>query len=204
MKPWIRRRCDLYNEAFKKWPASHIWYAGGFIRGVWMIGNNYKGSGYYGAYPPTYLERIFSMFPDAKNVLHLFSGSLKQEELNKSFPQFSHSLIDIRPDASDFGAICCDAQNASQHFPADYFDLALTDPPYSIDDAMRYKSIMINRAKTMRNLWPVIRELGWVVWMDQVKPMYRKDMWHLTGTIAIDRSTNHRVRMVYLSRRVEQ
>ena len=38
------------------------------VMGIWGIGNNYKGSGYHGSYPPGYLKRVMSMFPDAENI----------------------------------------------------------------------------------------------------------------------------------------
>ena len=48
------------------------------VMGPWNIGNTYKGSGYHGSFPPGFLKRVMSMFPDAENVLHLFSGSLDE------------------------------------------------------------------------------------------------------------------------------
>ena len=69
-------RANSYNLEFAKYPGSHLVCVNNCISGVWMLGNNYKGSGYYGAYPPQYVRRIMSLFPDARNVMHLFSGSL--------------------------------------------------------------------------------------------------------------------------------
>src|SRR5262252_10439190 len=52
--------------------------SGRWLCGVWLLGNNYVGSGYYGAYPPSYLRRVAALFPDipCDRWLHLFSGSL--------------------------------------------------------------------------------------------------------------------------------
>src|SRR6266540_1931472 len=69
------QRTLLYKQAFPKYPplrSDDRW-----IDGLWVLGNNYKGSGYYGAYPPQYLKRMKALYPDAERVLHACSGSLK-------------------------------------------------------------------------------------------------------------------------------
>jgi hypothetical protein len=39
------------------------------------------------------------------------------------------------------------------------------------------------------------------VWLDQVWPMHRKDEWRTVGRILLQRSTNHRVRLVSIFER---
>ena len=66
-----------YAKTFPELPL--LVYNKGWIYGVWMIGNNYEGSGYHGACPPTYLTRIHAMFSpllEKGRILHLFSGSI--------------------------------------------------------------------------------------------------------------------------------
>lgn len=202
----LDRRCRFYNETFTKWPDSHIWVGKRFIRGVWSIGNNFSAESkekYYGAYPRGYLNRIFSMFPDVDQVLHLFSGSLHMEKLFKDFPLHAHTLLDGRPDANLYGALKGDANKVSDYFWKQQFDLVLADPPYSIDDAARYKcDIPVNRRRIMRECHKIVKPWGYMVWMDMVKPQWRKDMWHYCGFIAIDRSTLHRVRAIFILRRI--
>ena len=71
------RRADLYNAAFPKRPP--IVYGNGMVSGCWMIGACYKNPNpLYGAYPHGYLERVHAMFPDARSVLHVFSGGMDQ------------------------------------------------------------------------------------------------------------------------------
>src|SRR5438876_11428818 len=85
-----RDRARFYNDAFSDYPAT--WADKDWLMGMWMIGNNYQGSGYHGAYPPGYLERVMAMFPDMANpqrVLQLFSGSL---------PPGSYVRVDLRAD----------------------------------------------------------------------------------------------------------
>ena len=68
----LEERAKNYAKEFPKYPpvvVSHGW-----LYGIWMIGNNYSSKAkYYGEYPPSYLRRIHALFPDAKEILHLFS-----------------------------------------------------------------------------------------------------------------------------------
>ena len=68
-------RAGHYNAAFPNRPP--LVYGNGMVVGTWMIGACYKNPNpLYGAYPHGYLERVHSMFPDAREVLHAFSGGL--------------------------------------------------------------------------------------------------------------------------------
>jgi len=182
-------RADLYHETFPHFPA--MWSDGRWLMGVWMLGQNYRGSGYHGAYPPKYLKRILSMFPDAdpRRTLHLFSGSL---------PRGPYTRVDLRADVdSDVRA------NAEAlPFPAGAFELILADPPYSGEDAERYGTPMVDRRRVFAECTRVLMPGGNLIWLDMVHPMYRKSDLRLWGTIAVVRSTNHRVRMVTMFERV--
>ena len=62
--------------------------------------------------------------------------------------------------------------------PLGNYDLILADPPYSVEDAECYQTTMIKKAE-QRSCERL--QLGFplalhVVWLDQVLPMYRKDM----------------------------
>jgi len=182
----LQAMADNYSKAFPKYPpliVSHNW-----IYGVWMIGNNYAGSGYYGAYPPTFLKRVMSMYPAPQRILHLFSGSLGQNTPG--------DRVDINPDTKP--TIVGDAHKLSDIVPHREYDLIIADPPYSAEDANHYGRPMINRNTVIRECVNVVRPGGHLVWLDQVRPMYRKDTWDAVGTIGVVRSTNHRVRMVFI------
>lgn len=186
-----QQRATNYASAFPAFPplrADARW-----IDGVWMLGNNYKGSGYYGAYPPGYLRRIEALFPDVSRarVLHPFAGSLRD-------------VHGVRVDINPKNAPDVVANAEALPFPAGAFDLALADPPYSAEDAKRYGTPMVNRRKVLTELARVVRPGGFVVWLDTVWPMFAKRDWHCFGQIGVVRSTNHRVRLVSLFRRVEQ
>jgi SAM-dependent methyltransferase len=184
-------RAASYAASFPKFPplrADDRW-----IDGVWMLGNNYKGSGYYGAYPPGYLKRVEALFPDVSRarVLHPFAGSLRDV----------HGVrVDINPaNVPDVVADAC-----ALPFADGAFDLVLADPPYSTEDAKRYGVPMVDRRKALREFGRVTRPGGFLVWLDTVWPMFAKRDWHCFGQIGVVRSTNHRVRLVSLFRREPQ
>jgi 16S rRNA G966 N2-methylase RsmD len=78
-----------------------------------------------------------------------------------------------------------DAQTLTR-VPLEHYDLVLADPPYSVEDCDHYQTTMVKRS---------------VVWLDQVLPMYRKDMFALEASIGMQKSTNHRFRMINVFRR---
>ena len=178
----LKERQQLYSKAFPKFPPLRV--DDRWIDGMWIMGNNYRTSGYYGAYPHTYLERVLSMFPDAKNILHLFAGSL---------PKGNYTRFDLKPEYAD---VCGDANKLSEYMDGKKFDLILADPPYSIEDCDHYGCVMINRNKVLKECVKVLDKNGYIVWLDQVLPMFRKDEINMCGVIGMVKSTNHRFRVV--------
>ena len=184
----LQDRCQNYQKIFPKWPPPVV--QNNRIHGIWIMGNDYRGSGYHGAYPPNYLRRVMALFPDRKKILHLFSGSL---------PKGDYIRFDLRKDVD------CDmrgnAEEISKHFPNPTFDLILADPPYTDEDAHKYGNPMVNRNKVLHECWKVLYPEGYVVWLDQVLPMYSKNHWILDGVIGIVRSTMHRFRCCVIFRK---
>lgn len=178
-------RADLYRKAFPKYKPLRVderW-----MDGIWFMGNQYKGSGYYGSYPPGYLKRIMSMFPDAEKILHLFSGSLP------SCKEYFTFDINDNLEADVIG----DAHSLSHYFDLrKKFDLVLADPPYSEEDSLHYGVPMLNRNQVLKECCKIIKKGGFLLWMDQILPMYRKTDWTHCIAIGIVRSTNHRFRLV--------
>src|SRR5690606_4613682 len=71
--------------------------AKGWVAGTWMIGSCYKNPNkLYGAYPHGYLDRVHSMFPDARKILHVFSGGLILEAATEVASKYcSPELIEL-------------------------------------------------------------------------------------------------------------
>ena len=88
-----------------------------------------------------------------------------------------------------------------ENVPLENYDLVLADPPYSIEDAERYQTTMVKRNVVMsalRGLSPGAH----VVWLDQVFPMYRKDIFSVEAVIGMVKSTNHRFRVITVFKRL--
>ena len=191
----LHDRAALYNTAFPQFPDSHLIASDRWLQGNWILGNDYKGTGYYGSYPPGYLKRLQALFPDLDSLLHLFSGSLPQEATR------ARVTVDIRVTDRVKPGIRADALRLP--FADGVFDGVYADTPYSTADAEYDGTSLPNRKLVLREVHRVVRPGGFLVWMDTVLPMYRKDMWHWCGAIALWRSTNHRIRGVSIFERLK-
>ena len=186
------QRAECYNasEWGQRYPGSRLVVGpSGFVHGTWLLGNNYKGTGYYGAYPPQYLGRVGALFPDRCRVLHLFSGSLPKSK--------DYVTVDIQGKPS----VQCDAHRLTEKFKLRSFDVIYADPPYTKADAARYDTPMINRRAVLNQCSAVLVSGGFLVWLDTSWPMVARTEFRLEGAILILRSQNHRVRVVFLFRK---
>lgn len=182
---WPDRVANYHRET--GFPESMFMGGDGRCSGMWIMGNNYHvKSTYYGGYPAGYLRRIKALFPDKRNVLHLFSGRVDTETM-------PGATVDINPDnAADY----VDDAQTLERVPLEDFDLVMADPPYSIEDAERYQTTMVKRNKVMAALGKRLRSGCHVVWLDQVLPMYKKTCFKIVGVIGMVKSTNHRFRVI--------
>lgn len=172
-------------------PRSLFLAGDGRVVGTWIMGNNYRvKSAYYGGYPAGYLRRVKALFPDKRKVLHLFSGMV-------DVSAFPGDRVDINPALAP--TYVDDAQSL-QCVPLEEYDLVLADPPYSVEDAERYRTTMIKRNKVMKAL-ERLPAGAHVVWLDQVLPMYRKNRFDQEAVIGMWKSTNHRFRGITIFRR---
>ncbi|WP_114911582.1 hypothetical protein [Acidibrevibacterium fodinaquatile] len=175
-----------------KFPRSLFIAEDGRVVGTWIMGNDYRvRSGYYGGYPAGYLRRVAALFPDRRKVLHVFSGAV-------DLGAMPGDTVDCNPSLSP--TFVADAHDLSRVPLADY-DLILADPPYSIEDAERYRTTMVKRNVVLRSLAAGAASGARVVWLDQVLPMYRKAEWDIEAVVGIVKSTNHRFRVMTIFRR---
>lgn len=193
-RPTLGDRAESYRARFPECPNS-VWVAGDkgqWLYGCWQLGADYKNkTPYYGAFPPSLLERIYALFPEIprKQVLQAFSGSL---------PPSEYTRLDINPDLRPelVGNIYDVAKLTRRRFR-----LAIADPPYTAKDAKQYGTAGVDRGRAMRALADVVKPGGHVAWLDQTWPMHRKKQWRYYGAIQVIRSTNHRFRGVSLFER---
>lgn len=182
----LEDRAKMYNEKFPDYPELYV--SNGWILGVWVIGNYYRNRNeYYGCYPHSYLKRIKSLFPDCTKRLHLFSGSVQEDDTFDINSAYNPTYVG-------------DAHKLSSIVKRKY-DLVLADPPYSAEDAKHYGTPMINRNIVVGESVKVLEPKGFLVWLDQVYPMYRKKELNLVGAIGVIISTNHRVRVAFIFRK---
>jgi hypothetical protein len=188
----LQERIDNYKSA-TDYPQGLFISEDGRIVGTWIMGQNYTvKSSYYGGYPAGYLKRIKALFPDKKNILHLFSGKVDTIIM-------PGKTVDIN---SANGADYVDDAQTLEKVPLDEFDLVCADPPYSVEDCDHYQTTMIKRNKVMSALGKGLNKGTHVVWLDQVLPMYRKDQFKIVGVIGMVKSTNHRFRVVTIFEKV--
>ncbi len=192
LKMNLQDRIDNYVKE-TKYPLSLFISEDGRIVGTWIMGNNYRvKSTYYGGYPSGYLKRIKSLFPDKKNILHLFSGKVDINILpGKTVDVNAENVPDYLDDAQTMEKV-----------PLEEFDLICADPPYSVEDCEHYKCTMIKRNVVMRTLGKRLQSGAHVIWLDQVLPMYRKNEFSIDGVIGMVKSTNHRFRIITIFRKL--
>jgi len=166
-----KERVARYNKRFPSHPplsANVRWITGG-----WYFFRSKAGK-IYGSYPDMYLKRIYTLFPDCSEILHLFSGSLGSEEKGVRFDISS----EFQPD------VCGDVQEIEYYFKPDSFDLVIADPPYGKEDFAKYGCEPFNKGKVMKSLHTLVKPQGFVVWLDTIIPMYSSRQWQLMGMIA--------------------
>lgn len=86
-------------------------------------------------------------------------------------------------------------------FTGSRFRLIVADPPYTAQDAKRYQAPMVNKRRAVAALAEVAAPGGFLAWLDTSWPQHRKSQWKTVGRILIQRSTNHRVRVLNLFER---
>lgn len=161
------------------------------IVGMWEMGADYTvKSGFYGGYPAGYIRRINALYPETPKTLHLFAGRVDTTIC-------PGDTVDI-----DFDLMPTFIDNAEtlSKVPLGNYMRCMADPPYSEEDAVHYGSPMVNRNKVIRALTGLPAGAH-VIWLDQAKPMYRKEDWLVYAQIGMSKSTNHRYRQILIFER---
>ena len=176
----LQERIKNYEKEFPKYSKIYV-SPRNVLEGIFVMGNNYRTSGYYGAYPHGYLKRMKALFYEFKEeeTLHLFSGSLDKNKYN---------TIDIKDGQ--------DANKLSEYIEKGKYKIIYADPPYSIEDSLHYGTPMINRNKVLKQCGMILNKGDFVIWLDQVLPMYKKTFMKPIGYIGMVKSTNHRFRII--------
>ena len=182
---------DIENHR-REFPHTAVQIVEGRLYGVFLIGNMYKRKiPFHGSYPPHYLDRIYSLFPNRKSTLHLFSGAVIAGP--------NEYTLDISPEFNP--DVLGNAEEVDNYFPPESFNLVLADIPYTTKDCEIYGCKMPNVPKTIRALSEIVEAGGIVVWLSTKIPMYRKDQWNFAGVVGLHCGTNRAFRAITFLRR---
>lgn len=191
LTPELECLANNYSKAYPNYPKLIV--DKGWLYGIWIAGNRYKSAHqFYGEYPGGFLKRLGALFPDAKVVLHAFSGMVEKG----TFPNAHEYKIDINPDLSP--DIIGNVEDFSTTLQ---FDLILADPPYTKDDAVKYGYPLPNKKKCVENLAKHLCSGGYLCWLDTLLPMHKSTLLLFIGTIGVIQSGNHRIRLLSIFRR---
>lgn len=218
----LQDRVEAFKARFPDvpdaWP--YVSPSGRWLYGTWEIGNDYAArickcvergtpanclqcpgcglplNSLYGAFPPRFLDRLMGLFPEVGDqVLHTFSGAL---------PPGAYSRLDLhdRCAVPDLRFHQGNVYDARAIFTSRRFQLIVADPPYTATDATRYDTPMVNRRRAIAALAEVAAPGAHLAWLDTTWPMHDKRQWLTVGRLLIQRSTNHRVRVLSIFERV--
>lgn len=198
----IRNYDTVFPKSISKEGNSIHFIHNGRIIGYWIIGNLYKrnyfkneANGYYGAYPHKFKERVFALFPDCDTVLHLFSGTIK-EEISATRKEIT---FDIDPALKP--TIQGDIRNLDK-MPKlikaiQRSKLILADPMYDAKDVAKHDlSVSFNKWKAIQDIGKYIKKKQFLAWLDTRPPMYSNKTWDCYAEIAVRVSTNTRMRVL--------
>lgn len=187
---------DIENHK-RLFPNSAVQEVNNRVYGCWMIGNNYRNKlGYYGEYPPGYLDRVFSLFPGVcpEDTLHLFSGKVDNR---------TGTTVDINEELSP--DVAGNAEEIDRLFKERKFSLVIADPPYSPDHCKQYGTKMPVPRKVLASLFNVVLPGGYCCWLSTKAPMYarvKRTEWEMAGLIMIYIGTNKDYRGLMILRRL--
>lgn len=194
----LHERVEAYKAAFPQYPDSWpvVSPTGRWLNAIWLGGANYKGNGYYGSYPPYYLPRLRALYPDVDPSvwLHLYGGSLGRD--------VAGYRVELRGDA-EVAAPTVRADCKALPFLDGLFPFVAADPPYTELDAEAYHTPKgLNKPLVLAEAARVTHAGAHLAWLDTTLPLYKGTQWRHYGMICVQRSTNHRTRLLSLFERL--
>lgn len=181
---------ELLVERVNSLPYPPTIYSHKWIYGVWYCSTSFQKADYYGKFPATFVKRVKRMFPTHRHkMLHLCCGTCHIEGAVN---------VDMQP----LPEVDVVADVESLPFAAEAFDVCLIDPPYTEEDASRYgvKRLLSSR-KTLEEIRRVLIPGGWLLWLDEKYPSYRRREWQLSGLIGIVTGFERRARILSMFRK---
>jgi SAM-dependent methyltransferase len=164
----------------------------GWVYGVWYCGTAWTKVRLHGQYPPSFLKRALSLFPDAQNILQCPCGTVAGPGIT----------VDRVIDEVRKPMICADA--SALPFCDESFDLVLSDPPYTSADSEKYGCAPFPLGRFMKESRRVLRPGGYLGILHTYYPSYRRREWRLRGLIAVVTGFQRATRMFSLFQKPEQ
>ena len=177
-----------YNRSFSKYPK--LVYDKKWVYGTWYCGTSFVKCDFYGMYPPTYLDRLLSLFPNAKKILHCPSGTVQNN---------GDITVDCIIDEQRKPMIRADAGQLP--FKNKSMDLFISDPPYSKEDSKIYGCDPFPLGKMVKEAYRVLKLGGYLCVLHLYCPSYRRQNFDLQGLITIMTGFQRRVRILSILRK---
>jgi len=165
------------------------------------------GHKYYGAYPGGFLERARALLGVHINetVLHVCGGRVKDYPYKHAVGYYDDTM-DLDPDLNpDY------LHDASKPFPkprliiGDQWAAILIDPPYTEDDAEKYKPGASKFPKAnllLKNALNAVRPGGRVGILHYIWPSPPKDLARCVATVGVLTGYNNRIRLFSVYERI--
>lgn len=169
--PLSRLSVENFNRTFPKFPITVE--DKGWVYGVWYCGTAWSKVRLHGQYPPGFLKRALSLFPDAEAILHVPSGTIEGPGVT----------VDLVRDEVRRPQIVADA--ASIPLPDASFDLILSDPPYTEEDSKKYGCPPFPMTSFVKEAHRLLRTGGHLGMLHTYYPSYRRKEFKLVGLVAV-------------------
>ena len=158
---------ENYNRTFPNYPVTVE--DKGWIYGVWYCGTSWTKVVLHGQYPPSFLKRALSLFPEAESILHAPSGTLN------GVPGVTLDMVsdDVR-DPKILG----DCGNLP-------FADIISDPPYTQQDSEIYGCPKFPMKRFVKEAHRVLSPGGCLGMLHTFYPSYHRKDFRLVALIGV-------------------